>query len=228
MSAVAADRQRSHPPSGIVLYGAEYSVYTRIARIVLAEKGVAHTLRPIDIFDTANPDPAYASVHPFGKIPALDDGGTRLYETGAIARYLDEAHPGPALQPADPRMRARMNQVVSIVDAYAYPSLIWQLVVERLFAPQEDRAADEQKVAAGIGTGRRCLAAIADLALHPYLTGVSFTLADAWLAPVIAYVRQTEEGVALLQEQATLARWWDLVATRPSLVATRYPAEGRS
>lgn len=212
----------------VVLYGLEDSVYVRMVRITLAEKGVAYELRPTDVFDPCTLDPDYLAIHPFRRIPALDHHGFRLYETGAIARYIDEAHPGPALQPADPRMRARMNQIVSIVDSYAYPSLIWQLVVERLFAPQERRAADEQKVAAGIETGRRCLAAIADLALTPYLAGGSFTLADAWLAPVIAYMRLTAEGAELLQEQSALARWWDLVAGRPSIVATRYPAEGRS
>ena len=32
------------------LYGADYSVYVRIARLALAEKGVAHELVPLDSF----------------------------------------------------------------------------------------------------------------------------------------------------------------------------------
>jgi glutathione S-transferase len=47
--------------------------------------------------------------HRFGKIPAFEHAGFRLYETGAITRYVDEAFPGPRLQPDDPRDRARMN-----------------------------------------------------------------------------------------------------------------------
>lgn len=33
-----------------ILYGADYSVYVRIARMVLAEKGVDHELVPVDVF----------------------------------------------------------------------------------------------------------------------------------------------------------------------------------
>ena len=45
--------------------------------------------------------------HPFGRIPAFEHDGFRLYETGAIARYVDEAFEGPALQPKDPRAATR-------------------------------------------------------------------------------------------------------------------------
>ena len=53
----------------------------------------------------------------FGKIPAFEHGGFRLYEAGAINRYVDEAFPGPRLQPEHPRARARMNQIISILDS---------------------------------------------------------------------------------------------------------------
>ena len=33
-----------------VLYGADYSVYVRIARMTLAEKGVRYRLDPVDVF----------------------------------------------------------------------------------------------------------------------------------------------------------------------------------
>ena len=33
-----------------ILYGADYSVYVRIARLTLAEKGVGYDLVPLDIF----------------------------------------------------------------------------------------------------------------------------------------------------------------------------------
>ena len=38
-----------------VLYGADYSVYVRIARMALAEKGVEHDLVPVDIFAPGGP-----------------------------------------------------------------------------------------------------------------------------------------------------------------------------
>jgi glutathione S-transferase len=54
--------------------------------------------------------------HLFGKIPAFEHAGFRLYEAGAIIRYVDEVFHGPRLQPDDVRGRARMNQIISILD----------------------------------------------------------------------------------------------------------------
>ena len=41
----------------------------------------------------------YRAIHPFQKIPTLDHGDFRLYETHAILRYLDRVCVGPALVP---------------------------------------------------------------------------------------------------------------------------------
>ena len=94
-----------------ILFGAAYSVYVRIARLALAEKGVAYRLVEVDIFAEGGPPADYAARQPFGRIPAFEHDGFRLYESGAITRYVDEAFPGPPLQPAEPQARARVNQV---------------------------------------------------------------------------------------------------------------------
>jgi glutathione S-transferase len=208
------------------LYGLPDSVYVRIARIALHEKGIDYTLQPTDVFDPATLDPGYAVLHPFRRIPALDHDGFRLYETGAIARYVDENFPGPALQPTDPRARARMNQIISVIDSYGYPALIRQLVVERLFAGDEGRPAEAAIVEAGCEAGQRSIDAIAALAEGPYLTGRMFTLADVWLASIVAYMRLTQEGAAMLATAPVLTRWWDTIRARPSVVGTHYPKEG--
>ena len=85
------------------LYGAAYSVYVRAVRMALAEKGVAYTLVPVDVFAPGGPSAEYLARQPFGKIPAFEHDGFRLYEAGAITRYVDEAFDGPPLQPADRR-----------------------------------------------------------------------------------------------------------------------------
>jgi glutathione S-transferase len=83
-----------------VVYGADYSVYVRIVRLVLEEKGIDYELVPVDIFAADGIPAWYFEHHPFGRIPAFEHDGFRLHETGAIARYVDEAFAGPALQPA--------------------------------------------------------------------------------------------------------------------------------
>ena len=57
----AADTQQE-----VRLYGAEYSVYTRIARLVLEECSVSYSLLEVDIFGAEDELPAdYLRRHPF-------------------------------------------------------------------------------------------------------------------------------------------------------------------
>jgi glutathione S-transferase len=108
----------------VTLFGLERSVYTRIVRLVLEEKAVAYTLRETEIFGSDGVPAEHLVRHPFGRIPALRHGDFSLYEASAIARYVDEAFAGPALQPTAPRARARMNQAISILDSYAYRPMV--------------------------------------------------------------------------------------------------------
>ena len=105
-----------------VVFGARYSTYTRSLLLTLAEKGVAYRLEEVDIFLGATPD--YLARQPFGRIPALEHDGFRLYETGAMLRYVDEAFPGPALQPTAVRERARMNQMLGAKNSLFTRSLV--------------------------------------------------------------------------------------------------------
>src|SRR5262244_2064840 len=74
-----------------IVFGAPYSVYVRTVRLALEEKGIAYELVPVDIFVPDGPPPEHMMRHPFGKIPAFEHAGFRLYEAGAITRYIDEA-----------------------------------------------------------------------------------------------------------------------------------------
>lgn len=200
------------------LFGADYSVYVRIARLALAEKGVACEQVPIDAFMEGGVPADYLARHPFGRIPAFEHDGFALYETGAITRYVDEAFPGPALQPADPRQRARCNQIISIADSYAYPALVWGLFVERIEKPARLGVTDEDAIALALGRSRMCLAAVADLlGPHRFLAGEAPSLADLHLAPMLDYALKTGEGRDLLAALPPLAAWWKRLAARPSL-----------
>ena len=209
-----------------ILFGAAYSVYVRIARLALVEKGVAHRLVEVDIFAEGGPPADYLARHPFGRIPAFEHDGFRLYESGAITRYVDEAFPGPALQPAAPKARARVNQAISILDSYAYRPLVWDIFVERVRAPQNGRAPDEAKIAAALPRAETCLAALETvMADSPWLAGQALTLADLHAAPIFAYAVLAPEGRDLLARHEALRRWWERMALRPSMAATRSPLE---
>src|ERR1044072_4046107 len=50
-------------------------------------------------------EPAYLALHPFGQIPAYQEGDLVLFETGSIILHIAERHPG--LLPDDANARAR-------------------------------------------------------------------------------------------------------------------------
>jgi glutathione S-transferase len=208
------------------VFGAAYSVYVRAVRLTLEEKGVPYRLVEIDAFAPGGPPAEYLVRHPFGRIPAFEHGGLALYESGAIERYVDEAFDGPRLQPESAAGRARMNQVIGIIDSYAYRTLVWDIFVERVRAPAQGRVADEARIAAALPKAAICLKALADLAGGgSWIAGATLTLADLHAAPVFAYFRMAPEGDELLARYAGLARWWDAMASRQSMAATRSPLE---
>ena len=199
------------------LYGADYSVYVRIARMVLEEKGVDYELVPLDIFATEGIPAWYVEHHPFGRIPAFEHDGFRLFETGAIARYVDEAFDGPALQPKDPRARATMNQIIGMLDAYAYRSMVWDVAVERL----EKEVPDEALIANGLRQAETVLKVLTQLkAPGPWLLGDQLTQADLHAAPIIAYFLKVAEGQKLLAGFSEIGDWWARIVARASFAGT--------
>jgi glutathione S-transferase len=209
-----------------VVFGAAYSVYVRAVRLALAEKQAPYRLVEVDVFAEGGPPADYRGRHPFGRIPAFEHDGFRLYEAGAISRYVDEAFPGPPLQSDAPRSRARVNQILSLLDSYAYRTLVWDIFVERVRLPAQGRQPDEARIAAALPRAETCLQALADLQGEgPWLAGPRLTLTDLHAAPMFAYFTLAPEGTRLLARHAGLGRWWAALAGRPSMSATRSPLE---
>lgn len=142
----------------VMLYGDRYSVYTRIDRLALLMQQVP--------FDTVEIDPFAPmpqgdnALHPFGRVPVLKHGALRIYETGAITRYVDCGFPGAALQPTAPRALARMDQVIGIVDSYAYVPLVRQVFSHAVFRPLMGQPARREEVEAGLKAAPTVLAAL--------------------------------------------------------------------
>ena len=216
-------------PHGVSLFGLARSVYTRIARLALEEKGVAYQLIDVEIFGQEGVPPGHLERHPFGRIPALQHGPVCLYETAAIARYVDEAFPGPALQATDPVARARMNQVIGVLDAYAYMPMVWGVFVQRVRIPLQGGQPDEREIESSLPTVRTCLHALASLlGSSPYFGGPSPSLADLHAYPMLRYLWLAKEGRDELQKCPTLVRWLESFRRRPSAVVTasQYEAPG--
>jgi glutathione S-transferase len=204
-----------------VVFGAAYSVYVRAVRLALAEKGVPYRLEEVDIFAEGGPPPGYLERHPFGRIPAFEHDGFRLYEATAISLYIDEAFEGPPLMPKDLRARARVHQLLGILDNYAYRTLVWDVFVERVSVPQEGGTPDEAKIAAALVSALTCLAALESLMGEgPWLAAGRLSLADLRAFPIFALFRKAPEGARLLEDTPGLLRWFEAMARRPSVMAT--------
>ncbi len=204
----------------VVLHGYRYSVYNRIARLALAEKGVAYERIEVNPFAPDVPA-AYLALHPFGRVPALVHDGFALYETAAITRYIDRAFPGPPLQPTDVKALARMDQIIGVVDAYAYWPLVRQVFSHRVFRPRLGQPGDEAEVAKGLAAAPKVLTTLEQLAAdEPFLVGPAVSLADFHLGAMVAYFAQAPEGAAMLADYPRLAGWWHRFSQRPSVAAT--------
>ena len=205
-----------------IVYGPAGSTYVWSARLALAEKGVAHEL--VDVPVGAHREEPHLSRHPFAKVPAFEHDGFTLYETQAILRYIDEGFPVAPLQPTDLHEFVRMNQIMGIVDAYAWPSIAGGILVNRLLHPRLGLPVDEAAIAAAVPEARLCLSEFARLmGERPFMAGERISLADLMVFPLLYYFRRVPEGTGPLAEQPTLASWMRRIDERQSVQVTKPP-----
>ena len=204
-----------------VLHGIPGSPYVRTVALALEEKGQPWQLAAVPMGAHRAPD--YRAIHPFHKIPTLDHGDFRLYETPAILRYLDRMADAPALVPGDPRAAARMDQLISITGCYVAARISGALSFPRRVAPMFGIPVDEEAVAAAVGPAAETLDEIARLlGDQPFLAGDAISLADLMLVPHLAFLPDFEEGRQIIAPHANLAAWIARIETRPSMAVTTW------
>jgi glutathione S-transferase len=198
-----------------IVYGFPRSTFVNIVRLVLTHKDVPY------IFQDLEPvmgKPEHLTLHPFNRVPILRHGDFTVYETSAIASYIDEAFDGPRLTPKDVRERARMDQWVSAVNAYYYPYMIYHVTHERLVFPELGIASDEKvvahalpKVEIGLGVMERELSHGQE-----YLLGPELTLADFFILPSTFAFSLTEESKAMYPRYPAFCRWRERMENLPT------------
>jgi glutathione S-transferase len=89
----------------ITLYDCATAPSPRRARILLAEKGVAHATVQVDLRSGEQLGDAYRAINPQCTVPALrTEEGLLLADNAAITAYLEARYPEPpllGLTPAD-------------------------------------------------------------------------------------------------------------------------------
>jgi glutathione S-transferase len=202
----------------IVAYGIPGSPYLRQPLLACEEKGVPWRLEALAMGE--HKQPGYLARQPFGRIPAIEHDGFRLYEAQAILRYIDRAFDGPSLTPSDPKAAARMDQVMNIMDWYVMPSLTSGIGFNRIVAPMFGMPVNEDAVQAAIPLARTCLKALEDiLGSNRYFTGDQVSLADLAAVAHLEMAPASPEGAELIAGSPLLG-WLERMAERPSVQKT--------
>jgi glutathione S-transferase len=204
----------------VTVFGFQRSTYVNVVRLILTEKGV-----PFRFHDTENEmyTPEHLARHPFGRAPVLQHGDFMLYETSAIAAYVDAAFGGPNLTPEEPRQRARMNQWISNVNAYVYPYMIYHISHERNVFPELGIEPKQAIIDRAMPIAKRCLE-VMDRELadgRPFIVGDRVTLADFFLLPMLTAFSFAPEAKELRPRFEHINAWDERMGARPSVIRFR-------
>lgn len=193
--------------AAMTLWGFNGSTYVRTVKMVLAEKGFTDFEQvPVNVLSGEPRQPEHLARHPFGKVPVLDHDGLRILETAAISRYLNDMLPGRSLVPATPRERARMDMLVGMADAYGYGALVAGVAAYHLF-PDFVGGKNDALHDGGLDNGLKLMRlAMQTRGSSPFIAG-ELSLADLFLAPMLAYVAMTPD-IAAFNQVDGFADWW--------------------
>ncbi|MGY8958849.1 MAG: glutathione S-transferase family protein [Alphaproteobacteria bacterium] len=197
------------------IIGVPFSNFVRAVRMVALEKGVEYELTP------ARPhSDEVKAVHPMGQVPAMRHDGLALFESSAIARYIDDVFEGAPLIPRDPRAAAPVNQWISMVASSVNQLLMRQYVVEYAFHKDDDGNVVRTEIDKAIKRFPHMFALLDDAVAPGYLGGDSFSMADCFLAPILSAVGRFPEGEAALAGASQLSAYMEKIAARPSFTGS--------
>jgi glutathione S-transferase len=142
-----AERRRHSGGMGerITIIGSFVSPYVRKVLACLNLKGLAYAIDPITPF-FGNDE--FEALSPLRRIPVLIDGDFSVSDSSVICFYLDEAYPGHALLPADPKDRARARWFEEFADTRLGDVFIWGFFYPKVVHPLVwGEPGDEERVA---------------------------------------------------------------------------------
>jgi GST-like protein len=182
---------------------------TKVA-LFLEEAGLAYDPVPVDTRKGDQFDPEFLRVNPNGKVPAIVDGETVVFDSNAILLYLAEKT-GKFLPPAGDAARGEMLSWLMFVATGVGP-FSGQAVHFKHFAPEKiDYAHQRYQYEAARHYG----VLDARLAGRRYLLGDVYTIVDmaAWgWARMVAFIL----GDGAWERFPNLKRWFDEISARPA------------
>jgi maleylacetoacetate isomerase len=167
-------------------------------RWALAIKGIPFTSVPVDILHGEQLTAEHRARNPMAHVPALWIDGRTLAESVAILEYLEETRRASPLYPKDPWARARVRQVVELVNAGVQPLQNLVVTARHSSDPEEQKAWIRYFNDRALASAEALLATIASEipGAGGFAVGGALTAADIFLVPQIATARRYGVDIA--------------------------------
>ena len=194
----------------ITLYNVPVSSYGAKVRIILRHKGLAWSeLAPPDGYGS----PAYREIIAAGTVPAIIDGDLKLADSEAIAEYLDESHPAPAMMPTATQARAHAREISRFHDTRLEP------VLRSYFAQVAPATRDADVIASNAKLLQERLDQLARIASPaPLMTGENLAIADCGFVASFAILALLQDVLDLpVTLPESLAAYGVALAAHPSV-----------
>jgi glutathione S-transferase len=179
------------------------------AAIVLQEKGIDYE---IEYIDRHNRPEWFLEISPHSKVPVLIvDGEHALFESNAIAEYLDEVAE-PRLHPEDPILRARNRAWTDFVPTFSQITHISNAL------DQEDFKIRVEKAQIPVSRLEGALEKRGNKG--PFFNGEQFSLVDAAYAPPLLRFTYLDRvrPTGLLDGKPLLSDWRDALISYPAVL----------
>ena len=207
----------------ITLYDCSTAPSPRRARILLAEKGIAHETVQVDLRTGEQLGEAYRKINPQCTVPALrTEDDLLLTDNAAITAWVEAQFPNPPLLGSTPRekaeiaswqWRAEFEGLLSIAEALRNGS---PAMANRALPGPVDYAQIPELAQRGVARVQQFFVTLNDrLAAHDFIAADRFSIADitAVVAVDFARVVKVKPGDA----HPHLVRWRAMMAQRPSM-----------
>jgi glutathione S-transferase len=170
----------------LTLYYGSGSPYAWRVQLALEHKALPYERKVLSFSAGDTRKPEFVALNPRHQVPTLVDGDFVLYESNAIAEYLEDAYPGRGspLFPSDVRQRAIARRLMEEADHHTMEAI--DGVTEYAFSTKP-----EERVPQKLVDGRKAVteefAQITTYLKADYFAG-ALTAADFWFYPAIAFM----------------------------------------
>ncbi len=157
----------------------------------LEESGLDFNYKALDMRAGESQSEHYKAIHPEGKVPAIDDDGFVLTESGAILNYIAGRSSNPQFKPADgTKDRALYDQTFFFILTELEQPL-WTTGKHKFALPKEQRCPDVLETARW-EFSKALNTLQLRLANHAHVVGDLFTYADIMVAHTLNWAIRFE------------------------------------